>query len=455
MQFLDLPEELILTVISWLPLTGVLGMRLVCREVNRVCDDSSLWRGRFIKLGECINQDSTDAPRNDEHEEQQPRDDDDEEDGDNGGDFQHGDLDNTAGAQQQLTPTAQNETVVDGEVTRPKMVYPSERLWCSAVVYRDWLFIYGGHTTKGLSNLISNVKSDMFVYDFRRKTWSEIPHEIGGKTEHKCVVYGDALWFVGGYNGHNYTNDVRRYDPHTGTSAVVDTTGVSFSPRSALTAVVHQNKMYTFGGWNGFTKQWYNDLHVFNFDTKEWREVNCKGECPSQRTSHACVVWNNRMYVFAGFSGDQYLNDLHEFDFETETWREITMETQGTRPSPRSRFCAVVHGDSMYLLGGWNKVTYFDDFYSYNFLTKTWTQISNPYFNIPSLSQYSLTAYDNKLYIFGGFCSQAKECVNRLYVYQLPKEEQPDCEMQDAHERKSSDRREEFLTLHRANIASE
>jgi len=453
MQFLDLPEELILTVISWLPLTGVLGMRLVCRELDRVCHDSSLWRGRFIKLGECINQEiPAEAPaRTDEHEEQQPRDDDEE--GNNGGDLQqHGDLDTTDNIPQPLEVLAQNQTTVDGEVTRPRAVYPSERLWCSAVVYRDWLFIYGGHTTKGLSNLISNVKSDMFAYDFGRKAWTEIPHEIGGKTEHKCVVYGDALWFVGGYNGHNYTNDVRRFDPHTGISSIVDTTGESFSPRSALTAVVHQNNMYTFGGWNGFTKQWYNDLHVFNFDTKEWREIEGKGEKPCQRTSHACVVWNNCMYLFAGFSGEQYLNDLHEFDFATETWRDISHETRGTKPSPRSRFCAVVHGNSMYLLGGWNKATYFDDFYSYNFLTKTWTQISNPHFNIPSLSQYSLTAHENKLYIFGGFCSHAKECVNRLYVYQLPKEEH-EHEMQDVQEDKRP--RRDFLPLHRTNIASE
>jgi len=426
-------------------------MRLVCREVNRVCHDSSLWRGRFIMLGECLtNQDLTDAVRTDENEEQHPREDEQEADGEEGGDMQeHGDMTTVVDPQAQ---EASNQ-VIDGEITRPKVVYPSERLWCSAVVYRDCLFIYGGHTTKGTSNLISNVKSDMFVYNFERKLWTDIPHELGGKTEHKCVVYDDAMWFVGGYNGHNYTNDIRRFDPHTGTSTMVEVVGNCFSPRSALTAVVHQNKLYTFGGWNGFTKQWFNDLHVFNFDTKEWREIASKGERPCQRTSHSCVVWNNRMYVFAGFSGEHYLNDLHEFDFATETWRDITRETRGTRPSPRSRFCAVVHGNCMYLLGGWNKVTYFDDFYCYNFLTKTWTQITSDHFNIPSLSQYSLSVFNNKLYIFGGFCSYAKECVNRLYVYQLPKEDQHES-LDDAAAKKGCDRRDEFA-FQRTNIASE
>jgi len=385
MHFLELPEELILTVISWLPLSGIMTMRLVNREVNRVCCDSSLWRGRFIMLASIPSSDSLfESTHSDEQQEEEAQQQEQDEDGDeetHNADDNHY---NIAMDGEQRNTNDHNNNNDDAEVRTEdfknvsspppspgKVVYPSERLWCSSVVYRNRMYIYGGHTTRGASNLIHSVKADMYYYDFGQKAWTEISHEVSGKTEHKCVVYNDALWFVGGYNGQNYTND----------------------------------------------------LHSFNFDTKEWCEVRAKGDRPCQRTSHACVVWNNRMYVFAGFSGEQYLNDLHEFDFETETWRDITMETLGTRPSPRSRFCAVVHGNSMYLLGGWNKVNYFGDFFAYNFVTKTWSQIVSPHFDIPSLSQYSVSVFNNKLYIFGGFCAIAKECINRLYVYQLPEEE--------------------------------
>jgi len=447
MHFLELPEELILTVISWLPLPGILAMRLVNREVNRVCCDSSLWKGRFIMLASVPSSDKLEL--NDEPQEEATQQ---NEDGDENGDGVEEVADNhdahaLLDGERRNFPNNDDPQLQQGvtDLATPpspgKMVYPSERLWCSSVILGDRLFIYGGHTTRGTSNLIHSVKNDMYCYDFNRKVWSEMQHEIGPKTEHKCVVYNDILWFVGGYNGQHYTNDIRTFDPRTGVSTALSTTGTPFSPRSALTAVVHENKMYTFGGWNGFSKQWFNDLYSFNMDTKEWREIPTReDQRPCQRTSHACVVWNNKMYVFAGFSGDQYLNDLHEFDFETETWRDITMETQGTRPSPRSRFCAVVHGNTMYLLGGWNKLNYFGDFFAYNFVTKTWTEIVNSNFHIPSLSQYSISVYNNKLYLFGGFCSVAKECVNRLYVYQLPEEEtQPEV-------RKQQERREEAAT---------
>jgi len=242
---------------------------------------------------------------------------------------------------------------------------------------------------------------------------------MGGKTEHKCVVYDNALWFVGGYNGYDYTNDIQRFDSASGTSVIVETTGEAFSRRSALTALVWNNKMYTFGGWNGFSKTWFNDVHEFDFVKRNWRALKTSGFPPKVRTSHSAVVLDNKMYVFGGFSGEEYLNDLHEFDFETETWTDITPLCRGNIPSPRSRFCAAVHGEQMYILGGWNKVVYFNDFYSYNFATRVWTQIENANFPIPTISQYSLSVHENFMYIFGGYCGLQKTCSNKLYTCHL------------------------------------
>jgi len=176
--------------------------------------------------------------------------------------------------------------------------------------------------------------------------------------------------------------------------------------------------MYVFGGWNGFTRTWFNDVNEFNFETKTWRQIDAKGKLPVQRTSHACVVYGNRMYVFGGFSGDGYLNDLHEFNFETETWTDITPFTSGERPDPRSRFCAVVNGQYMYVLGGWNKVNYFNDFYMYNFETRVWSKIHGNS-EIPGISQYSIASHNDYIYVFGGFCAKEKACVNKLYVHHL------------------------------------
>jgi N-acetylneuraminic acid mutarotase len=356
MPFLiELPEECVMSILSWLPLPGLIACCAVSRELYRLAKDPSLWKGLFIES---------------------------------------------------KFPTSEG--------------VPDARLWCSSVVFKGKLYVYGGHTTQGvLSNLISNVKGDLYAHDVESRKWSTIDHQMGGKTEHKCVVYDNCLWFVGGYNGYDYTSDIHKFDPVTNTSTVIETTGEVFSRRSALTALVWKDKMFTFGGWNGFSRTWYNDLHVFNFQTKHWKTITPSGKQPAKRTSHSAVIHNGKMYVFGGFSGEEYLNDLFELDLETETWTDITPLCRGDIPSPRSRFCAAVHGDSMYVLGGWNKIGYFNDFYAYNFATHIWTNISNSNFSVPCISQYSLAVDEHFLFIFGGFCAQEKTCINKLYKYRL------------------------------------
>jgi len=354
LTLIELPDECVLAILSWLPLSGLLSCCVVSRELKRLARDTSLWKGLFIE----------------------------------------------------------NKSSTQGA--------PDARLWCSSVVHQGKLFVYGGHTTQGvLSNLISNVKSDFYYFDVATRKWAQIEHSMGGKTEHKCVVYENALWFVGGYNGYDYTSDLYKFDPASGTSTVVETTGEPFSRRSALTALVWRDQLYTFGGWNGFSRTWYNDLHVLNLKTREWRAVHPQGPLPTKRTSHAAVMYGGKMYVFGGFSGEEYLHDLFELDLETETWRDLTPQYRGDIPAPRSRFCAAVAGNCMYVLGGWNKVGYFSDFYMYNFDTHMWSNISNSNFQIPCISQYSLATDGDFFYVFGGFCAAEKACINKLYLYKL------------------------------------
>jgi len=353
-QLFDLPDEVIVSLLSFLPLSGLLACTTVSRSLNRLVKDPTLWKGLFISAKES----QKDAP--------------------------------------------------------------SARLWCSSVIHRNKMYIAGGHTTQGQTNYIGDVKDDLYEYDFATKKWRQLEAKLAGRTEHKCVVYNDMLWFVGGYNGQRYTNDIHTFNPATKEYVTVQTSGEAFSPRSALTAVVWNNKMITFGGWNGFKKEWYNDVHSFDFTTKTWTKLDVKGgEPPTKRTSHAAVLYGKTMYVFAGFSGEKYLNDLHAFDLETGVWTDLSSKCKGHKPEPRSRFCASVHGSCMYVLGGWNAVSYFSDLHCFDFETGVWTKIANEHNSIPSLSQCALSVHGDFLYIFGGYCAATHRTTNDLYVYKV------------------------------------
>ena len=112
---------------------------------------------------------------------------------------------------------------------------------------------------------------------------------------------------------------------------------VQFSSRSPgsrvfPSAVVHENTLYVFGGHDGAVYR--NDLIIFSLETYSWLlDVEVIGEGPSPRDAHAAVVHDEWMYVFGGYDSKRYLNDYHRFHFATHTWS--TVDYVGGGPSPR------------------------------------------------------------------------------------------------------------------------
>lgn len=178
---------------------------------------------------------------------------------------------------------------------KPTETTPTSRLWCSSVMLKGLFYIYGGHLCTEQTNTISEIKNDLQEFDFKTKQWRQLSHKMAGLTEHKCVSYDDHLWFLGGHNGQDYCNSVYKYDTINQITTEIEKKGKIFSPRSAFTVCVYGQKMYVFGGWNGFLKVWHNDIH-------EWKQIIPKGKIPTQRTSHCGVGYKNCMYIFGGFS---------------------------------------------------------------------------------------------------------------------------------------------------------
>lgn len=56
------------------------------------------------------------------------------------------------------------------------------------------------------------------------------------------------------------------------------------------------------GGFDGRSR--VSDFHGFNVNTQTWNEVqHIAGDPPSPRHSHAAVVYNDSMFVFGGYDG--------------------------------------------------------------------------------------------------------------------------------------------------------
>jgi len=291
---------------------------------------------------------------------------------------------------------------------------PDSRVCHSCVVFQDRMWIFGGHVpSEGPTFYINEVKNDMYQYQFGLRTWNrlEIGYQIPSRTEHSAVVYQDLMYIFGGYgSGEGYTNTVYCYDPILNSATLIETTGEAPLPRSAHSAVVYKDHMYIYGGWDSDFSR--NDLFSFNFATKEWKNITYKGVSPPAVRSHCTVVYKDSMFVFGGYGEDKHPTDIYKYDFETQEWSIYF--TYSKPPHGRSRSKAVVFGSKMYIFAGWNRTQYFSDFYEFDFESRIWQEVQ---VNLgQGLGQHSIITYENKLYVFGGFCASVQRPVNTMYA---------------------------------------
>jgi len=179
--------------------------------------------------------------------------------------------------------------------------------------------------------------------------------------------------------------------------------------------------LFIFGGWNGVFMKWFNDIFQFDMKTEEIKQISVKGTIPNERCSHIAAVYNNEWYIFGGYGGNLlYYNDMFKYNFATSTWENITSKCNQV-PPPRSRSSAVVYGSKMYMLGGWNRIGFYNDFWEFNFKTFEWNEIHCP--SIPSLSQHSMDIFHNGnndwLIVYGGYDSIKKKNNQQMYYYRL------------------------------------
>lgn len=111
--------------------------------------------------------------------------------------------------------------------------------------------------------------------------------------------------------------------------------------------------MIIFGGYDG--KRKLCDTVALNMKDFSWEVIATSGGYyPNRRCKHSAVVYGNKMYVLGGF---QFVNDknmavtdLVTLNLENMTWNLELMN--GCIPECLQAHKAVVVNDSMYIFGG-------------------------------------------------------------------------------------------------------
>ena len=138
-------------------------------------------------------------------------------------------------------------------------------------------------------------------------TWIQVTSSasFSPRAGHGCAVVGTQMVLVGGYGSTGYLNDVW-VSPDMG-SSWTQMAADSFAARYFFGIAAFLGKLWVIGGSGSsyYNEAWYSDSTSLG----NWTLANAAAVSFS-RFGLGVTVFNNRMWLAAGFNGYEYLNDV-------------------------------------------------------------------------------------------------------------------------------------------------
>eukprot|EP01006_Ploeotia_vitrea_P014608 TRINITY_DN3969_c0_g1_i1.p1 TRINITY_DN3969_c0_g1~~TRINITY_DN3969_c0_g1_i1.p1 ORF type:complete len:431 (+),score=56.37 TRINITY_DN3969_c0_g1_i1:25-1317(+) len=296
---------------------------------------------------------------------------------------------------------------------------PKPRTCHTATVMGNHMYTVGGMSQ---SNTIDGIKKQVCVLSMENMEWTVFDTEFGF-AEHSAAAWNGKIYIFGGFQGDdvaNCTNDL--YELQVGrpgpqgavdppTFQLLETRGKQVSQRSAHVALVTRNKMYVSGGWCCKLLRTFDDFFELDLPTKTWRALP---HSPHAARAHTGFVYDDAIYLFGGTNNEnRSLSDLQKFDINTEEW--TICKVTGTIPKGRSRCRGVLFNDHFILIGGWDRLVFYDELYVLNVKHLHWSKISTH--SMPAVVQHTTVLYQDRLYSFAGFIRK-KNTIKRLMMPQ-------------------------------------
>ncbi|KAM7029986.1 kelch-like protein 10 [Acridotheres tristis] len=267
-----------------------------------------------------------------------------------------------------LNSYGQSSSVNANPLTRPRLPYAI-------------LFAIGGWSGGGATSAIE-------TYDGRTDKWLNIPWE----QESPVAYHGSAylkghVYVIGGFDGTDYFNIVKRFDPLQKTWQQV---APMHSRRCYVSVTVVDNFIYAMGGFDGYMR--LNTAERYDPDTNQWTLITPMHE---QRSDASATTLNGKVYICGGFDGDQCLSSAETFDPTTNQWSLISPMS-----SRRSGVGVMAYGNHVYAVGGFDGNSRLQSVEAYNPITNAWHAVPSM---LNPRSNFGIEVMDGLLFVVGGF----------------------------------------------------
>ncbi|KAH0833967.1 hypothetical protein J3R83DRAFT_11184 [Lanmaoa asiatica] len=292
-----------------------------------------------------------------------------------------------------------------------------------------WLF--GGCDDKGSWK-------DIYCFDTDTMQWSR-PEMFGDVPPpcraHTATLVGRKIVIFGGGQGPVYYDSTYILDtttrrwfaptfPAQSEPQDPDADPLHPAPRRAHTAVLHNGKIYVFGGGNGLTA--LNDLWTLDvscLDTSfrgvgggdlKWTLLETAGDPPAPRGYHTANLVGNVMVVMGGSDGRECFSDVWCLNLDSLRWTRVSLTLSHRRLSHTSTQV----GSYLFIIGGHDGAAYSSEILLYNLVNLQYEPrpvCGKP----PSARGYHVTIIaDSRLFVFGGV-SSVSVCLSLAPAYQV------------------------------------
>lgn len=289
----------------------------------------------------------------------------------------------------------------------------------AAVVVGDKIYSFGGYCTG--ENYCVKRPMDVHVLNTVNLRWKALPippikdeqYTVAPyqRYGHSAVAYGTKVYIWGGRNDEAACNKLFCFDTETLKWSRVKTYGAIPGARDGHSACILNNSMYIFGGFEEEVDRYSHDVYVLNLLNMHWTYLHTRGEPPTFRDFHSATAVGNRMYIFGG-RGDRngphhsqmemYCPDIMYLDTENSKWYRPA--TLGEIPTGRRSHSAFLHGDYLYIFGGYNSILdlHFNDLHRFCPRRHLWETIKTLGESPAKRRRQSCLVINNKMYLFGG-----------------------------------------------------
>lgn len=191
------------------------------------------------------------------------------------------------------------------------------------------------------------------------------------------------------------------------------------------TMVDYQGILYIFGGMvdSAFTQK-KNPLWMYDTDSTKWMDrqltaVEGEGCAPANRKGHSAIIYRGSMYVYGGYIDIKGASqEFWTLCLDTKQWSPVPVASDSSNPGPRHGHSAVVYGNGMYLFGGLMGLNEQKDFWKWDFISASWSNIKRSQ-GPPKTVGHSALIFEDSMLIFGGGVSNMRPS-NILWKYHFP-----------------------------------